>query len=93
VTEKARVTLIWNGEKVIDEGQPPRLRRDADKQKEKPLGTLAEVREKITRQLPGIEWRLEPPLLDLMRSVGFPTQGVGRGDARQGVQAHVDGAL
>ena len=55
------------------DGEPPRMRRDAQKERELPLGTLAEVKGHITEVMPGTEWYEEPSLIEIMKMTGSDT--------------------
>jgi hypothetical protein len=62
--------MPWELTIVNYDGAPPRLYEDRDKSRERPLGTLDEVRQHISDALPGTEWNVEPPLIEAMKATG-----------------------
>ena len=62
--------MPWELVVVKYDGKPPRLQRDSDKNRQLPLGTLDEVRDHISSLLPGIEWHVEPSLIEMMKANG-----------------------
>jgi hypothetical protein len=56
---------------VLDyDGKPPRLYKDSDKSRKRPLGTLDAVRLHISTVFRGTEWFEEPPLIELLKTNG-----------------------
>ena len=62
--------MPWELTLLKYDGVPPRFRRDADAQRELPLGTLHEVRNHISNALPGTAWYEELPLIEMMKANG-----------------------
>lgn len=70
---RVRLPMPWELEIIKYDGPVPRLRADADETRFLPMGTVDDVRAYISETLPDTEWRVEPPLLEVMKASGSDT--------------------